>query len=299
MNSLKRISKVFEEAYEIPFDNKSKIVLMSDCHRGTGNWSDTLLKNQNIYFSALMNYYENGYVYIELGDGDELWENKMMEDILETHSNIFWILSEFYRRKRFYMIYGNHDMVKKKQKFIKKYLCECLNREGKEYKTLFKSMCVYEGIILKYNNTENKILLLHGHQGDYINDDLWKLSRFLVRYFWKPLENWGVKDPTRAAKNYKEKNNVDKRLSEWSKREGVAVIAGHTHRPVFPEIGEAPYFNDGSCVHPRCITAIEIDNGCISLVKWSVKTKIDGSLYIGKYILEGPIEINKYFETLR
>lgn len=333
MNYLKRISKVFEEAYEIPFNNRSKIVLMSDCHRGVGDWSDNFLKNQNIYFRALMNYYEEGYTYIELGDGDELWENKRMEEILEIHSNVFWILQKFYRCGRFHMIYGNHDMVKGKQGFAKKYLYECLDREGKEYESLFRKICVHEGMVLKYNNTENKILLLHGHQGDYINDYLWRSSRFLVRYLWKPLENFGVKDPTRAAKNYKEKNNVDKRLSEWAKREKVAVIAGHTHRAMFPRVGEVPYFNDGSCVHPRCITAIEIVNGKISLVKWSIKTgkisngeenkskrdreilfitednlKCEGVkeyeledtslLYVGKDILKGPVDINAYFNSI-
>lgn len=105
-----------------------------------------------------------------------------------------------------------------------------------------------------------------------MNDNLWRVSRFLVRYLWRPLENFGVEDPTRAAKNYKEKNNVDKRLSEWAEREGVIVIAGHTHRPVFPSNGEGKCFNDGSCVHTRCITAIEIVNGKISLVKWSIKS---------------------------
>ncbi len=298
MNHFKRISKVFKEAYEISFDNESRIVLMSDCHRGTGDWSDTFLKNQNIYFSALMNYYENGYTYIELGDGDELWENKRMNDILEIHNNVFWILNELYCSGRFHMIYGNHDMIKKEQKFIKKCLCKCLNREGVRYEPLFKDFCVHEGIILKYNNSEKKIFLLHGHQGDLLNDSLWKLSRFLVRYLWKSLENFGVKDPTRAAKSYKEKNKVDKRLSEWAVRENVIVIAGHTHRPMFPDVGEVPYFNDGSCVHPRCITAIEILDGYILLVKWSIKTDKDGMLYIGRDILEGPTDINEYFNSM-
>ncbi len=36
---------------------------------------------------------------------------------------------------------------------------------------------------------------------------------------------------------------------------------------MFPEVGEISYFNDGSCVHPRCITAIEIENGTIKLVR--------------------------------
>ena len=298
MNHFKRISKVFEEAYEISFNNESKIVLMSDCHRGAGDWSDTFLKNQNIYFSALMNYYENGYTYIELGDGDELWENKRMSDILEIHNNVFWILNKLYCSGRFHMIYGNHDMIKKKQKFIKRWLCKCLNREGLRYEPVFKELYVHEGIILKYNNSEKKIFLLHGHQGDLLNDSLWKLSRFLVRYLWKPLENFGVKDPTRAAKSYKEKNKVDKRLSEWAVRRNVIIIAGHTHRPMFPDIGEAPYFNDGSCVHPRCITAIEIEDGNILLVKWSIKTNENGMLYIGRDILEGPTDIKEYFNSM-
>ena len=337
MNHFKRISKVFEEAYEIPMDNKSKFVLMSDCHRGTGDWSDTFLNNQNIYFSALKHYYDNDYTYIELGDGDELWENKRMSDILDTHSNVFWILKEFYCSGRFHMIYGNHDMVKKKQKFVEKWLYKRLDREELKYESLLEGICVREGIILKYNN-EKKIFLLHGHQGDYLNDNLWKVSRFLVRYFWKPLENFGVKDPTRAAKNYKEKNSVDKRLSKWAERENVMVIAGHTHRSIFPKPKEVPlekwpYFNDGSCVHPRCITAIEIVNGEISLVKWSIKSgKISNGeenkserdreklfitednlkceefkkykledrsvLYVGKDILGGPEDINEYFNRM-
>ena len=34
-----------------------------------------------------------------------------------------------------------------------------------------------------------------------------------------------------------------------------------------------PFFNDGSCVHPRSITGIEIENGEISLIKWEISTK--------------------------
>ena len=66
----------------------------------------------------------------------------------------------------------------------------------------------------------------------------------------------------------------------------------------FPEVGEAPYFNDGSCVHPRCITAIEIIQDSIVLVKWSVKTKNDGTLFIGKDVLAGPRNLDYYFNRL-
>ena len=68
------------------------------------------------------------------------------------------------------------------------------------------------------------------------------------------------------------------------------VIAGHTHRPVFANLSlterrflesgigtpgvrrkekaEPVYYNTGSCVHPRCITGLEITAQNITLAKW-------------------------------
>ncbi len=74
-------------------------------------------------------------------------------------------------------------------------------------------------------------------------------------------------------------------------------IAGHTHRPVFQNLSltdkwyvekgrytlqtrrwsqrDSAYFNTGSCVHPRCITGIELtgtgEDMRISLIKWSAE----------------------------
>ena len=74
MSTGKRLGRLFETAPRIPFSNKSKIVLFSDCHRGDGGAADNFAKNQNIYFHALNYYYENGFAYFELGDGEELWK---------------------------------------------------------------------------------------------------------------------------------------------------------------------------------------------------------------------------------
>jgi UDP-2,3-diacylglucosamine pyrophosphatase LpxH len=294
MNTLKRISKVFESAKEIPFDDSSRIILMSDVHRGDGSWADDFSRNQNLYFAALTHYYHENYTYIEIGDGDELWKNKKLPDIIHVHSHVFWLLSKFFKERRLYFIFGNHDMVKRKDKFVRNNLYKYFDEREKKYIPLFENIKLHEGLILKHRETNQRIFLIHGHQVSFLDYDIWRLSRFLVRYLWRPLELFGVNDPTSTAKNYNKKDTVEKKLTEWVTENKLMLISGHTHRPMFPEVGTPPYFNDGSSVHPRCITGIEIADGSITLVKWHVKTKNDGTLFIGREILAGPRKLNQY-----
>jgi UDP-2,3-diacylglucosamine pyrophosphatase LpxH len=297
MDYLSRVSKVFESAEEIDFDDYSKFVLMSDCHRGDGSWADSFSRNQNIYFAALTHYFNRNYTYIEIGDGDELWENRKMTDVLYEHSDVFWIMRKFYEKNRLYLIYGNHDMVKKHPEFVEKNLYRYFSERDNKYYDLFKGIKIHEGIILNYKKTGNKILLLHGHQVDFLNGSMWKISRFMVRYLWKPLENLSIKDRTRTAKNYKKKNDVAQKLTDWVVKENKMIIAGHNHRPTFPEYDDPPYFNDGCCVHTRCITGIEIAKGNITLVKWSVKPDEKGMLKVARDIVAGPCKISGYFQS--
>ncbi len=294
MSVSSRLSQVFKSADRITFDDSSRIVIISDCHRGDASWADNFARNQNIYFQALRHYYDNNFVYMELGDGDELWENKTLREIIGFHSHVFWLLSRFFHENRLYFIYGNHDMLKGNANFVKKHLYTAFDEVEQKNIPLFPNVKVHEGLVLQHRDTNCEMLLVHGHQGDTINDRLWKLGRFLVRYFWKPLELFGVNDPTRAAKNYTKKIKIEMKLIEWVKNEKKMLVAGHTHRPVFPEIGEPPYFNDGSCVHPRCMTALEIVEGNIQLVKWSVRTKSDGTLFIDREALTEPKKLCDY-----
>jgi UDP-2,3-diacylglucosamine pyrophosphatase LpxH len=291
----RRLSRVYANSNVVSFDESSRIIIMSDCHRGNGSWGDNFSNNQNLYFAALNYYYQNGYTYIELGDGDELWENRRISDIMSAHSDVFWLMSLFYKENRLYMLYGNHDIIKKDSRFVqtkcKMIYCDSQNPD----QPLFPELKIMEGLLLRFGYSGYEIFLTHGHQADPLNDTFWRFSRFLVRYLWRPLELIGVKDPTSAAKNNDKKNSVEKKLSEWSKKHQQPMICGHTHRPVFPKPGEALYFNDGSCVHPRCITAIEIKYGTIALVKWAMMTKPDRTLYVGRQILEGPVPIQDYY----
>lgn len=295
MKAIERITQVYNSAEEIPIDHNSKFIMMSDCHRGDGSTADNFAKNQHLFISALRYYNQEKFTYIELGDGDELWENKNMQVVFDTHKEVFLLLSKFFQDNRLYMIYGNHDRVKENSRFLADNYC-LFGDEVHEKDKHFDNIKMHEGLVLRHTESNNEVFLLHGHQGDLINDKLWKVARFLVRYAWRPMEMFGFQNPFETSKNYKKKVGIEKRLGDWSKRENKIVIAGHTHRPVFPKTNDPPYFNDGCTVLPGYITGIEIIEDKIQLVKWSVKTKPDGVMYVGRDIIEGPRNMSEFFE---
>lgn len=286
-----RLSQIFKTSMEIPFDSSSRIVLFSDCHKGDGSWVDDFSHNRNLYYCALKYYYEYGFTYIDLGDSEELWKNRSFSEICDIYGDISRLLHKFYAEKRFYMIYGNHDIVKKYPCFVEENLGKYYDSRTDRYESLFEGIEVHEGLILKDTETQRKIFLVHGHQGDLVSDIFWKVGRFLTRYVWRRLEFFGLKDPTSAAKNYDKKRKVERKIVEWASANRQTVIAGHTHRPTCPGEGEVQYFNTGSCVHPDCITCIEIVNAEISLVKWNVKTREDRTVYVDRELLAVPRKI--------
>lgn len=293
--SNKRLNQVYEKAERLPMDRCTKIVCMSDCHRGVGNHGDNFLPNQNIFFAALQFYYDRGFTYIEVGDGDELWENRSLKKIVNIHSDTFWLLSKFYQSCRFHMLFGNHDCKKKDMKYTKRH-CDHYYCDSKDvYCELLQGIQVKEGIVLQDCTTGHELFLVHGHQGDLLNDYLWPIARFLVRYVWRALELLGVEDPTSAAQNYKRRKKTERRLERWAEKNQVMILAGHTHRPELPKPGEGLYCNDGSCVHPRCITAMEIEYGKLTLVKWSVLVRHGRMLSVEREVLEGPTPFADYW----
>jgi len=295
MSSENRLNRAYKNAKTIPFDDASKFILFSDCHRGDNSFADEFANNRNIYYHALKFYYSEGFSYCELGDGDELWENIYFESIFEAHKNVFKLLKQFHLEQRLHMIWGNHDMVYKDEAYVKKHLSSYFEPIDDKDKSLFEGIKYHEAIILKHTETQQEVFLTHGHQADWWNYRFWRVGRFLVRILWKPLQVWGIADPTSPARNYTELIKVERRIKKWILKNNLKVtVVGHTHRPRFPEPGDIPLFNDGSCVHPRSITGIEIEKGNISLIKWQINTTDDGTLRVVRILLEGPQKLSDY-----
>ncbi|AJR02616.1 metallophosphoesterase family protein [Siansivirga zeaxanthinifaciens] len=294
-SSKKRFDNAYKNAKIIHFNDTSKFILFSDCHRGDNSFADDFANNRNIYFHALKHYYNEGFQYCEVGDGDELWENLSFQPIFEAHKNVYMLMKQFHEQERLHMIWGNHDMVYRNPDYVEKNLSTYFDEKLGEDVELFCNLKYHEGIILKHTETKQELFLTHGHQADWWNYTFWKWSRFLVRILWKPLNVMGISDPTTPAKNYKELIKVERRTKKWiAENNNLITIVGHTHRPRFPEPGDIAFFNDGSCVHPRSITGIEIENGAITLIKWLIETTDDGILKIVRVVLEGPRTLLSY-----
>ena len=293
MSYYSRISDAFRGALRLPLTKNSKYVLFSDCHRGIGSTGDNFLKNEFIYLAAIKYYYEKQFTYIELGDGDELWENRSLNSIKEMHHESFAVLSKYYQNGRFFSLYGNHDIVKKSNTFCSKNYNSYYCRDFFCTRPLFPNIKFYSGIILEDLNQHTNIYLTHGHQADFLNSTLWPLSRFLVRYLWRFLEDLGIPDPTSAAKNNTKKKKSEKLLTYWAEQNHNILITGHTHNPM---IGtkQSPYFNTGSCISPNGITCIEIENRCMVLSKWALGTKENQDVFVKREILGNKICLDDF-----
>lgn len=281
MSCRKRLNRAYRQAVHLTLDPCCKYAIISDCHRGCGTANDNFLKNQHLHFAAMEYYYKKGFFHIELGDGEELWENYDTERIRECHSNVYWMFYLFETKHRLIRVFGNHDMELKGKNVTYPVASACNSQPVASG---------FEECVLLENNRGRDICLLHGHQADTFNSVFWKVSRFLVRYLWKPLERFGVNDPTSAARNYQKQKTYEACMAAWAEEMDMYLIAGHSHRPALSEEGGL-YINAGSCVHPRCITAIEIENQSILLVKWSVTTRPDMTLCVERNVLAGPVVI--------
>ncbi|MGL4848428.1 MAG: metallophosphoesterase [Clostridium sp.] len=299
----KGVLKLLKKSEKLSIDKESKIVFISDVHRGSGNNSDALIGNKNIYLSALKYYYKEKYTLIEIGDGDELWKNKNLINISYTYKEVFRVLNRFRVDKRLYMLYGNHDIQKRKRNFLNtqiKAFKKVKKDFGEECIELLKNIEFLESIVLNYKPYNKEILVMHGHQVDFLNNEFIPVTKFLVRYFWSFMEGvMGFKEPMTPANNYNKGGKLDKKLNILANKHKKIIICGHTHDTIFPEVGEGLYFNDGCCVNKDTVTTIELNKGIIALVRWSIEVNENDFLYIKRSIIKGPERLEDYLNYVK
>jgi predicted phosphodiesterase len=237
----------------------TRIVILSDQHRGAKNGADDFMKAEDSYLKALDHYFQNRFLFISLGDSEELWENTLAS--VKKHNTLtFESEKRFILQDRFFKVFGNHDLYWDNSPIASQQLKSIY---GKELK-------VFEGIVIekdnfnkqsaKGNKQEKKpffsfsktgtanpetlpiahcpltIFATHGHQGDASSDGNW-FSKFFVANIWAPLQSYLRINPNTPAYDEDTKTLHNLIMYEWSaKHENLVLITGHTHQPVFESL---------------------------------------------------------------
>ncbi|MEP6466324.1 MAG: metallophosphoesterase, partial [Parafilimonas sp.] len=94
----------------VSFDTASqKFIIFSDEHKGAKNNADDFAVCEKNYVTALDYYFKEDYFFINLGDGEELWENNIFS-VKKQNQLSFEKEKLFQQQKRFIKIFGNHDL---------------------------------------------------------------------------------------------------------------------------------------------------------------------------------------------
>lgn len=235
----KGLDKAFKEGTTAKLQRDletAKIIIFSDHHRGTGDGADDFSDCARAYSAALGYYLEAGYTLVLLGDAEDLWECRP-GPVIQKYRNNLLLESEFLKQKepRYYRVYGNHDDLWRDSKTINK----CFQSQMSGH----PEITVTESLHLTLKGPQEKeygFFLVHGHQGTLDSDKFGKISRFVVRYAWRPLQRIFKFKSTTPAKSEQLRSDHDVAmytwaLSKWKNKDAAraVLIAGHTHQPVF------------------------------------------------------------------
>jgi len=308
----------------VPFNlNTGRFVVFSDQHKGARDYADDFAIAENNYLAALDHYYTNGFTFINLGDCEELWENKP-DLVMKTNKRALQSELRFLKEERYYRIFGNHDLEWKYPFQQVLYL-----------KPIFgDALKIYEGIELTtdYNGKTYSLFMTHGHQGDKRSDGS-PLSTWLVAAIWTPIQRFLNININTTSDSFALVDAHNIIMYDWSAtQKDLLFISGHTHKPVFASLDHidllnhqlqaaklaghpeqvkkieedlagyakeyegkkfvksmaAPtYFNTGCCCFDDGdISGIEIEDGLIRLIKW--ETAQDGNS-VKKVLEQSPL----------
>jgi len=230
-----KLDQILVNSPVIEIDETFKGLFVSDLHLGIGDEADDFQANNLLFLAIMADYLSKGFRIFCLGDIYDLWENPDFEDIQKTYPETCDLLVTKTDRLK-----GNHD--------------------GR--------LILPQSYVLQ-KSTDEKILLVHGHQGDFFCDEGYPFGEFISRYIWRNLQMVGFKDPTTAQKDKNPKKHEFTRVAfhDWAWSRKQIIIFGHIHSA---ESDPPYYWNCGSWVGDGG-QGVNIIGDRISLVKFGAK----------------------------
>lgn len=207
----------------LPFSPETdRIVLFSDHHKGAGSIADDFKKNAALYDRALSHYEDRNFRVILLGDNEELWETRI-DRILGRYRAIIAkeirLSPEGLSGKKI-RLWGNHD-----KEVILRRFDGVLRQTGED---LFQQVDFREGLCLGPD-----IFLVHGHQGRFLEDQAWRISRWAIKIVWKTIQKLFLIGRDGPAENIRIRESLERSYYSWARKKKVLLICGHTHMAVF------------------------------------------------------------------
>jgi hypothetical protein len=207
--------------------HRSKLVIFSDHHKGSRDGADDFRRCERAYNAAVAYYYRLGYTLVVLGDVEELWE-EWPQNVLKAYPHTLELEGKFHQDGRYLRFWGNHDDAWSHPDLVEQWLIPALGGDP---------LKVRETLILHVRDGEEelgRLFLVHGHQGTLDSERIAPVSKFFVRYIWRPIQRILKFSFNTPAKDFELRHAHDSAMYFWSQlQEKVVLIAGHTHRPVF------------------------------------------------------------------
>lgn len=292
----------------LPFEHKAgKFIIFSDQHKGARDGADDFTNCEPNYLAALDFYNTNEFCLVCNGDSEELWENSLTR-VKEKNVKTFEAEKKFLDREAFVKIIGNHDLYWNNDPFAWWQLKKIYSKEVKIYEAVIlattignKSLQIFcthghqgdaqsDGnwfskffvariwaplqAYLRINpntpayNTEKKTLhneimyewssrhtdalMITGHTHQPVFESLTHIERLYKRMQFAQSQN----NPVVVTAIEEEIRKIEKQFT--------AIAMDYlTMKPT--------YFNSGCCCFTDGdITGIEIADGCIRLIKWTL-----------------------------
>jgi UDP-2,3-diacylglucosamine pyrophosphatase LpxH len=231
----RRVRRGLERSYAQAIERKhelhtgidqARFIIFSDLHRGVRDGADDFLRCETAYSAALGYYLESGYTLIVLGDAEELWECRPAP-VVAAYRATLQLEAEFHKQNRYYRMYGNHDDFWEQESGVLRLL-------GPIFGTMLPVRENLRILIDGGPTAACEFFLVHGHQGDFLSDQARTVSKFLVRYLWRPIQRLTKIKLTTPAKDFTLRDDLSTAIYRWAEQKnGMVLIAGHTHLPVF------------------------------------------------------------------
>lgn len=205
----------FESAESLDLRSGERAVILSDFHMGNGSRSDDLIRNGPLLMDLLeRQYLADGWHLVLNGDIEEM--QRYSYQAIKAHwKRLYDIFDRFAWEGRLHKTIGNHD--------------EDLVFERRYPYALHD--------VLRIETKVLPVIVYHGHQASRVYTKYNKVIRAVLRYLLKPVGIRNISSARSPAKRF----HVERRAYEFSRRNGVVSVIGHTHRPLFESLGRFDY----------------------------------------------------------